>query len=96
MGGLFYGVFIGLFGLKSIGTSTNTIESIVVYELYGVLQHLDKGTCLYKVIKKVQLEELEHKDSGRNLAGDNFTLARLVSKCAKLGAYSAKRLASIL
>ncbi|MEI4549476.1 demethoxyubiquinone hydroxylase family protein [Pseudoalteromonas spongiae] len=95
-GGLFYGVFIGLFGLKSIGTSTSTIESIVVHELDKVLEKLDVRSSLYTTIKEVQLEELEHNDSGKELAGENFWLSGFISRIAKVGAYSAKNLASIL
>jgi 3-demethoxyubiquinol 3-hydroxylase len=95
-GGLFYGVFVGMFGLKSIGISTSTIESIVVHELDEVLKTLDSESILYSTIKKVQLEELEHKDSGVHLAGNRFWLASVISRLARFGAYSAKNLASVL
>ena len=95
-GGLFYGVFVGLFGLKSIGVSTSTIESIVVYEFDEVLKELDKDSELYAVIKAVQLEELEHKDAGKHLIGNNFLFENFISKFARLGAYTAKNLASVL
>jgi demethoxyubiquinone hydroxylase (CLK1/Coq7/Cat5 family) len=95
-GGLFYGVFIGIFGLKSIGISTSSIESIVVHELDLVLDKLDDKSPLYGVIQQVKLEELEHKDSGKNLAGKNFWLSSFVSKFSRFSAYSAKTLASVL
>lgn len=95
-GGLFYGVFIGLFGLKSIGTSTSTIESIVVYELDQVLNSLDPSASLYAVIDGVKLEELEHKDSGLNLVKGSFFLEGFISTIARLGAYSAKHIADLL
>lgn len=95
-GGLFYGVFIGLFGLRSIGISTSTIETIVVHELDEVLEGLDSTSALYTTIKNVQLEEMEHKNSGKELAGKGFWLQSFVSNIAKIGAYTAKNLASIL
>jgi demethoxyubiquinone hydroxylase (CLK1/Coq7/Cat5 family) len=89
-GGLFYGVFVGTFGLKSIGISTSTIESIVVHELDKVLEALDKQSALYCTIKQVQLEELEHKDAGKCFAGEQFWLANFISRFARCGAYTAK------
>ena len=95
-GGLFYGVFIGMFGLKSIGMSTSTIESIVVHELDEVLKTLDKESQLYLTIKQVQLEELEHKDSGKSLVGEDYWFGKFITRFAKFGAYTAKNLASVL
>jgi len=95
-GGLFYGVFIGMLGLKSIGISTSSIESIVVHELDLVLEKLDDKSSLYSVIHQVKLEELEHKNSGKKLAGKNFWLSSFVSKFSRFSAYSAKNLASVL
>jgi len=95
-GGLFYGVFIGMFGLKSIGISTSTIESIVVHELDLVLEKLDEKSPLYGVIQQVKLEELEHKDSGENLADKKFLLSSFVAKFSRFSAYLAKGLASML
>lgn len=95
-GGLFYGVFIGLLGLKSIGISTSTIETIVVHELNEVLEGIDSTSELYSTIKNVQLEEMAHKDSGKELAGEGFWLTSFVSNVARVGAYTAKNLASIL
>lgn len=95
-GGLFYGVFIGMFGLKSIGISTNSIESVVVYELDLVLDKLDDKSSIYGVIQQVKLEELEHKDSGENLAGKSFWLSSFISKFSRFSAYAAKSLASVL
>ncbi len=95
-GGLFYGVFIGMFGLKSIGISTSSIESIVVHELDLVLEKFDNKSSLYGVIQQVKLEELEHKDSGENLAGKNFWLSNFVFKFSRFSAYAAKSLASVL
>lgn len=95
-GDLFYGVFVGIFGLKSIGISTNTIESIVVHELDKVLKLLDKNSELYGTIKKVQLEELEHKDAGKHLSEETFWLTNIISRLARYGAYTAKNLASVL
>ncbi len=95
-GGLFYGAFIGMFGLKSIGVSTSTIESIVVHELNEVLKTLDSESQLYLTIKQVQLEELEHKESGKSLSGEDYLFEKFIARFAKLGAYTAKNLASVL
>ncbi len=95
-GGLLYGVFVGLFGLRAIGVSTRTIEGIVVHELDKVLMQLDTESALYNKIEQVKMEELAHKESGNVLANEQFWLARYVEKFASLGAYTAKHLASIL
>lgn len=85
-----------MFGLKSIGISTNFIESVVVHELDLVLDKLDDKSSIYGVIQQVKLEELEHKNSGENLAGKSFWLSSFISKFSRFSAYAAKSLASVL
>lgn len=96
IGGLFYGVATGLFGLKSIGTSTYTIEEIVNHEFDYVLEKLKSDSELCKKIRAIQLEEQQHSESGRGLIGNNYFLYKSIKRIAKAGAYTAKYLASLL
>lgn len=95
-GGLLYGVFIGLFGLKAIGISTYTIEKIVNDEFDIALVKVQSDAQLYDKIREIQLEEQAHKQSGQNMAGSGFALAGFIRRVAKIGAYTAKHMASIL
>jgi len=95
-GGLFYGVFVGFMGLRAIGVSTYTIENIVGNEFNIALEKLKNDPELYSQIKKVQLEEQEHKKAGEELAGSRLMFTGLIQRFAKIGAYTAKYMASIL
>lgn len=96
IGGLFYGVIIGLLGLRAIGTSTFTIENIVNKEFELALRRLQCDELLCSTIREIQLEEQQHRDSGKELIGSNYPLFRLVEKLARAGAYTAKTIASRL
>jgi len=96
IGGLFYGVIIGLLGLKAIGTSTYTIEEIVNDEFELALIKLESDSSICTKIRAIQLEEQQHRDSGKELAGNNYALFGVVERIAKTGAYTAKYLASSL
>jgi len=95
-GGLFYGVLIGLLGLKAIGQSTNTIESIVIKELDTALETLSFDESIVDVIQQVKIDEMSHQSTGSEIAGERFMLSGLVVKLATAGAYTAKNLASVL
>jgi len=95
-GGLFYGVAIGILGLKAIGTSTYTIESIVNEELDASIESLVGETDIVRVLKEVQQDEIKHQAAGKSFADKPYLLESVVAKMARLGAYSAKRLAIIL
>ena len=96
VGGLFYGVVVGLLGLKAIGTSTYTIENIVNDEFNIVLNKLKNQDAICNKIREIQLEEQQHLEAGKELAGDNYYLSRLVQGIARAGAYTAKYMASVL
>jgi demethoxyubiquinone hydroxylase (CLK1/Coq7/Cat5 family) len=96
IGGLLYGVIVGLLGLKAIGTSTYTIEKIVNEEFDLALHKLKSETTICTKIRAIQLEEQQHSDSGKKLAGNNYLLSGLVERIAKTGAYTAKYVASSL
>lgn len=96
LGGLVYGVIVGLLGLKAIGTSTYTIEKIVNKEFDLALIELKNESLICAEIKAIQLEEQLHRDAGKELAGNDYPLYCLVEKLAKTGAYTAKYLASSL
>lgn len=96
IGGLFYGVIVGLLGLKAIGISTYTIEKIVNEEFDIALDKLQSDKSICDKIKEIQLEELQHRDSGKILAGDKYPFSVVVERIAKSGAYTAKFLASSL
>lgn len=95
-GGLIYGVVIGLLGLKAIGTSTYTIETIVDKEFDIALAKLNSYPSICKTIRQVQLEERQHREAGSAMATHNNLLSKLVEKIAQLSAYTAKGMASIL
>jgi len=94
--GLFYGVIVGLLGLKAIGTSTYTIEEIVNQEFELALEKVEADNLICNKIKAIQIEELQHRDSGKELAGNNYFLSGFVERLAKMGAYTAKYVASRL
>lgn len=96
LGGLIYGVIIGLMGLRAIGTSTYTIEKIVDEEFELALPKFIGEKDISDKIRAVQIEEQQHRDSGQDLAGENYMFSRFVERIAKTGAYSAKYLASLL
>jgi len=96
IGGLFYGVIIGLFGLKAIGTSTYAIEKIVDEEIELALLKLKNEQAICSQIRLIQLEEVQHQDSGRKLAGHRYFLSCAIERVAGIGAYTAKYLASSL
>jgi ubiquinone biosynthesis monooxygenase Coq7 len=96
VGGLFYGVIVGLLGLKAIGTSTYTIEGIVNDEFDLALEKVKSDSTICNEIRAIQVEEQEHRDSGKELAGGNYLLSGVVTRIAKSGAYTAKHLASLL
>ena len=95
-GGLLYGVAIGVLGLKAIGTSTYTIESIVNEELSASIEILSEDRDIVKVLKEVKEDEKKHQRTGKSLAATPHIMERIVAKIARLGAYSAKKLATIL
>jgi len=95
-GGLIYGVAIGLLGLKAIGESTRTIESIVVRELDIAMVALEHEDAIVRVLQQVKTDELEHQSAGDDLAGNAYKLSGFVAKIATTGAYSAKYLSSLL
>jgi len=96
VGGLFYGVIVGFLGLRAIGTSTYAIENIVNDEFYIALKKLKNQDAICKKIREIQLEEQQHLEAGKQLAGDNYFLSRLVQVIARSGAYTAKYMASVL
>ena len=95
-GGLFYGVFIGLFGLKAIGTSTSTIENIVNDELELSLLILKDEKEISGIVRKIQLEELEHKRCGEVLSGGATSELKIIKIIANFCAYTAKFIAQKL
>ena len=95
-GGLFYGVFIGFFGLKAIGTSTHTIESIVNEELYHSMAQLNGEQEILAILKEVQQDELAHQNTGATIAAKPHFWQKIVTVIAHKSAYAAKRLASVL
>jgi 3-demethoxyubiquinol 3-hydroxylase len=94
--GLFYGVLIGLCGLKAIGTSTYTIEKIVDEELELALCKLRDEPSICNQIRLIQQEEVQHKNSGQKMAGQRYFLSNSIERVASIGAYTAKFLASSL
>lgn len=96
VGGLFYGVAIGLLGLQAIGTSTFTIEKVVNEEFELALQKLQGEEFICGKIREIQLEEQQHRDSGKKLIGNNYPLFRFVENLARKGAYLAKNIAARL
>ncbi|MDX1452585.1 MAG: demethoxyubiquinone hydroxylase family protein [Oleiphilaceae bacterium] len=96
LGGLIYGVIVGLMGLRAIGTSTHTIEKIVDQEFELALPKFQCEKNISDQIRAVQLEERQHRESGRELARGPYLLSGFVQKIAKTGAYTAKLLASSL
>lgn len=96
VGGLFYGVLVGLLGLKAIGTSTYTIEGIVNDEFDLALEKVKSDSTICSEIRAIQVEEQEHRDSGKELAGEKYFLSGVVTRIAKLGAYTAKHIAAFL
>ncbi|MCD8523859.1 MAG: demethoxyubiquinone hydroxylase family protein [Saccharospirillaceae bacterium] len=96
LGGLIYGVAVGFLGLRAIGTSTYTIERIVDEEFDIALPKFYREKTISDKIRAVQLEEKEHRDSGLELAGEQYFLSGFVETIAKTGAYTAKFLASSL
>ena len=95
-GGLLYGVLVGLFGLRAIGESTKTIESIVLKELDDTLLTLSNDDVIANVIREVKSDELNHQNAGIGFVGESYALSKAISKIAKSGAYTAKYAASIL
>lgn len=95
-GGLVYGVFIGLFGRRAIGVSTQTIENIVNTEFNIALEKFKTEVQIYNQILAIQQEELHHQSTGERLAGNSYFLSRTISKVAMAGAFTAKFLASHL
>ena len=95
-GGLFYGVFIGLFGLRAIGASTSTIENIVNKEIELSLLKLESEQSISDELKRIQQEELEHKRCGDELAGANESDLNYIKRIANFFAYTAKYLAQKL
>lgn len=96
LGGLIYGVAVGLLGLRAIGESTRTIEAIVVHELDCSLDQLSEYKEISEVIQKVRIDELSHQNSGTYLVGDGYLLSGIVSTVATKSAYLAKYFASVL
>ena len=95
-GGLLYGVSIGIFGLKAIGKSTYTIESIVNKEIEQSISKLKNETDLVEILKKIQEDEKQHQKAGEVLSSGTFFFEKLIIKIAQFGAYSAKNIATIL
>ena len=95
-GGLIYGVAIGLLGLRAIGESTRTIESIVIVELDIAMQTLAYDETIVEVLQGVKQDEMEHQTAGDDLAGKQYWLSGFVAAIATAGAYSAKYLSSKL
>jgi ubiquinone biosynthesis monooxygenase Coq7 len=95
-GGLFYGVFVGLLGLRAIGESTKTVESIVVKELGDSLVELAHDKEIVRVIQEVKIDEMNHQSVGAEYSGESSRFLGFVSRIAKNGAYTAKYFASIL
>lgn len=96
VGGLFYGVIVGLLGIKAIGASTYTIEEIVNEEFDLALLKLKSDDSLCVKIRAIQVEEQQHRDSGKELAGRNYALGGVIKRVARAGAYASKYFASLL
>lgn len=96
IGGLFYGVTVGLLGIRAIGASTYTIEEIVNKEFELALLKLENDRAICTKIRAIQLEEQQHRDSGKELSGSHYALFGVVKRIAKAGAYTAKYFASSL
>lgn len=95
-GGLFYGVIVGLLGLRAIGESTKVVESIVIHELNVAAKKLSHDECLVEVIQKIRIDEVSHQKTGVQLLGHSYSLSRIVTKLATVSAYTAKNLAYLL
>lgn len=95
-GGLFYGVLVGMLGLKAIGTSTAVIERIVDHEFELALSRLTDEPEICQIIRQVQIEEREHRTRGELLAGDVVSKNSVAGRVARLGAYTAMHLAKSL
>ncbi|MDP3847171.1 MAG: demethoxyubiquinone hydroxylase family protein [Pseudomonas sp.] len=95
-GGLFYGVFVGAFGLKAIGRSTATIEDIVDREFDNSLKQIQQWPAVCDIVRAIQIEEREHKASGELFAGDTIEAKSIIVNIARAGAYAAKHLAETL
>lgn len=93
-GGLLYGVFIGLFGLKAIGASTSEIENIVNAEFDLSITKLKNEKKICSIIKEIQLDELQHRDYGQNLAKQSES--KFIRRIASISSYAAKYLAQRL
>lgn len=96
IGGLFYGVIVGLLGIKAIGISTYTIEEIVNEEFELALSKLKNDASLCTKIRAIQLEEQQHRDLGKTFAGNSYALDGVIKRMARAGAYTAKYFAASL
>lgn len=95
-GGLFYGFSIGIFGLKAIGISTAVIEDIVEDEFEKSINKLRAHPQIISEVKKVQLEERQHRACGELFAEGNIDCTSLPARLARKGAYTAKYFAQIM
>ena len=95
-GGLFYGVIVGMLGLKAIGTSTAVIESIVDHEFEMSLARLAHEPEFCRTLRVVQAEERAHRSYGEHLVNGPIPDRSLPGRLARVGAYTAMHLAERL
>jgi ubiquinone biosynthesis monooxygenase Coq7 len=89
----FYGVAVGMLGLKAIGTSTAVIEGIVDHELEMSLARLSGETEICRILREVQVEERAHRSCGEHFADGAISDRPLPGRMARVGAYTAMRIA---
>lgn len=94
--GLFYGVAVGILGLKAIGVSTFTVETIVERELNAAIKKLRHEQEIIEVLQAVLKDEQEHQSAGLTLSENGGVLSVFAEKAARIGAYTAKYAASAL
>ena len=94
IGGIIYGVLIGLFGKNAIWVSTASIENIVNKELdIAALFFKDKNMDIYNAVLEIQKDELSHQNIASQNSDFDHYLAKIIANIAQQCAYLAKFLA---
>ncbi|MFW1951258.1 demethoxyubiquinone hydroxylase family protein [Acinetobacter beijerinckii] len=94
IGGIFYGLLIGLFGRNAIWVSTASIENIVNKELEeAAFFFKEKNINIYQAVLEIQEDEISHQHIALVHADFNSPIAKMIAKFAQQCAYLAKFLA---
>ncbi len=95
VGGIIYGLLIGLLGPNAIWVSTATIESIVNKELdIASIFFKNKSNEIYDAVLAIKEDELKHQSFAAEKASFNSGIARFVRLSATQCAYLAKYIAA--